>query len=84
MLPNFLNIAMLASLDDFIAAPLFSTQELPLFSCPVPVGFPSSADDQLDTSFDLTRLRFRNPASTFLARVSVGSMIGLASIPATL
>lgn len=75
---------MLASLGDFIDAPLFSTRELPLFSCPVPAGFPSPADDQLDVPFDMTRLLFRNPVPTFLARVSVGSMIGLASIPATL
>lgn len=75
---------MLASLGDFSAAPPFSTRELPLFSCPVPADFPSSTDDSLNALFDLTRLRFRNPVSTFLARVSVGSMIGPASIPATL
>ena len=55
-----------------------------MFSCPVPVGFPSSADDQLDISFDLTRLRFRNPASTFLARVSGDSMTGAGIHPGDL
>ena len=75
---------MLASIGDIIAAPLFSTRELPLFSCPVPAGFPSPADDQLDAPFDLTQLLFRNPASTFLARVSGDSMTGAGIHPGDL
>ncbi|MBF9140933.1 LexA family protein [Hymenobacter properus] len=66
---------MLTSLHDFISASLFSTRELPLFGCPVPAGFPSPADDHLEGPFDLNRLLFRHPASTFLARVSGDSMI---------
>ena len=79
-----MNIAMYTSIGDFIAAPLFSTRELPLFSCPVPAGFPSPADDQLDAPFDLTKLLFRNPASTFRARVSGDSMTGAGIHPGDL
>jgi DNA polymerase V len=75
---------MHTSLHNFIAASHLTTRELPLFGCPVPAGFPSPADDHLDTSFDLTRHLFRHPASTFLARVSGDSMIGAGIHPGDL
>lgn len=75
---------MLASLHDFISASLLSTRALPLFGCPIPAGFPSPADDHLEGSFDLTRHLFRNPASTFLARVSGDSMTGAGIHPGDL
>ena len=75
---------MLTSLHDFISASLFSTRELPLFGCPVPAGFPSPADDHLDAPFDLNKLLFRHPASTFLARVSGDSMTGAGIHPGDL
>lgn len=50
--------------------------ELPLYGCPIPAGFPSPADDHQDAPLDLTRHLFRNPASTFLARVVGDSMVG--------
>ncbi|GAB3669017.1 translesion error-prone DNA polymerase V autoproteolytic subunit [Hymenobacter agri] len=75
---------MLASLHDFISASLLPTREVPLFGCPVPAGFPSPADDHLDPAFDLTRFLFRNPASTFLARVSGDSMTGAGIHPGDL
>ena len=75
---------MLASLHDFISASCLATREVPLFGCPVPAGFPSPADDHLDPSFDLTRFLFRNPASTFLARVSGDSMTGAGIHPGAL
>ena len=55
-----------------------------MFGCPVPAGFPSPADDHLDSAFDLTRFLFRNPASTFLARVSGDSMTGAGIHPGDL
>lgn len=67
---------MAAYLHDFIAATHLHANELPLFGCPVPAGFPSLADDHFDGPFDLTRHFFRHPASTSLARVSGESMIG--------
>ena len=75
---------MLASLHDFIAATCLPTRAVPLFGCPVPAGFPSPADDHLDPSFDLTHFLFRNPASTFLARVSGDSMTGAGIHPGDL
>jgi DNA polymerase V len=75
---------MLASLHDFISASLLSTRALPLFGCPVPAGFPSPADDHLEGPFDLTQHLFRNPASTFLARVSGDSMTGAGIHPGDL
>lgn len=59
--------------------------ELPLYGCPVPAGFPSPADDhQQDPAFDLKSHLFRNPASTFLARVAGNSMTGAAIHPGDL
>ena len=75
---------MLASLHDFISASCLPTREVPLFGCPIPAGFPSPADDHLDPAFDLTRFLFRNPASTFLARVSGDSMTGAGIHPGDL
>lgn len=49
---------------------------LPLYGCPVPAGFPSPADDHQEPGIDLSRHLFRNPASTFLARVVGDSMTG--------
>jgi len=50
---------------------------------PAAGGFPSPADDHAAAPLDLTRLLFRHPAATFLARVSGDSMVGPALIPAT-
>ena len=75
---------MLASLHDFISASCLPAHEVPLFGCPIPAGFSSPADDHLDPSFDLTRFLFRNPASTFLARVSGDSMTGAGIHPGDL
>jgi DNA polymerase V len=75
---------MLASLHHFIAANLLTTRELPLFGCPIPAGFPSPADDHLDAPLDLAQHLFRNPASTFLARVSGDSMVGAGIHPGDL
>jgi DNA polymerase V len=75
---------MLASLHDFISASCLPAREMPLFGCAIPAGFPSPADDHLDPAFDLTRFLFRNPASTFLARVSGDSMTGAGIHPGDL
>ncbi|UYZ64789.1 LexA family protein [Hymenobacter weizhouensis] len=58
--------------------------ELPLYGCPVPAGFPSPADDHQEPGLDLTRHLFRNPASTFLARVVGDSMTGAGIYPGDL
>jgi DNA polymerase V len=58
--------------------------EMPLYACPVPAGLLSPADDQLDPPLDLTQHLFRNPASTFLARVVGDSMTGAGIYPGDL
>ena len=75
---------MLTELPGFISAAHFTTRELPLFGCSIPAGFPSPADDHLDAPLDLARHLFRNPASTFLARVSGDSMVGAGIHPGDL
>ena len=49
---------------------------LPLFGCGVSAGFPSPADDYIETSVDLNRELIRHPATTFFVRAAGDSMIG--------
>jgi DNA polymerase V len=49
---------------------------LPLYSSRVCAGFPSPADDYLDTKLDLNNYLIKHPAATFLVRVSGESMLG--------
>jgi DNA polymerase V len=58
--------------------------ELPFYACPVPAGFPASADDPQEAALDLTRHLFANPGATFLARVSGDSMLGAGIQPGDL
>jgi DNA polymerase V len=48
----------------------------PLYQQPVAAGFPSPAEDQIDSKLDLNRHYVRNPAATFYVRVDGDSMIG--------
>lgn len=75
---------MSAVIIDSIPAAELLPAELPLYACPIPAGFPSPADDHLDSPLDLTRHLFRNPASTFLARVVGDSMNGAGICPGDL
>jgi len=50
--------------------------ELPLYLCPAAAGFPSPADDHLDSNLDLNAFLVNSPASTFFLRASGNSMIG--------
>ena len=49
---------------------------VPLASECISAGFPSPADDYIDAGIDLNEQLIRNPASTFLLRVSGNSMTG--------
>lgn len=49
---------------------------IPVYSSHVPAGFPSPADDYLETKLDLNDLLIQDPPSTFMVRVSGDSMIG--------
>ncbi|MES2983852.1 MAG: translesion error-prone DNA polymerase V autoproteolytic subunit [Pseudomonadota bacterium] len=48
---------------------------LPLYSSRVQAGYPSAADDHIETRIDLTRHLVKQPSSTFLVRASGDSMI---------
>ena len=49
---------------------------LPFYLHHISAGFPSPADDYVETGLDLNDLLVRNPAATFMVRVSGDSMIG--------
>lgn len=51
------------------------TTALPFFQSKVSAGFPSPADDYLETKLDLNQYLIRYPASTFFVRVNGDSMI---------
>ncbi len=48
---------------------------LPLATSTVAAGFPSPADDDIETGIDLNEALIRHPSSTFFLRVSGDSMI---------
>ncbi len=53
-----------------------SSCALPLFTAKVSAGFPSPADDYIDSKLDLNEYLIHNPSATFFARASGDSMIG--------
>ena len=54
---------------------------VPTFICAVPAGFPSPADDYLDSPLDFNELLITHPAATFAVRVAGDSMIGAGIFP---
>jgi len=58
-----------------VSEPL-SHLEIPLYLDAVPAGFPSPADDYVETALDLNRYLVANPAATFMVRVCGDSMTG--------
>jgi DNA polymerase V len=53
-----------------------SGQATPLYLERISAGFPSPADDYIETALDLNTYLIRNPAATFMVRVSGDSMTG--------
>jgi len=53
-----------------------STCLLPLAAASVAAGFPSPADDYIESAIDLNDVLIRHPSSTFFLRVSGDSMSG--------
>ena len=49
---------------------------LPLYLCRVPAGFPSPADDYVESNIDLNEWLVRNRLATFIVRVEGDSMSG--------
>ncbi len=56
---------------------------LPLFSSPVAAGFPSPADDHLESKLDLNELLIKNPTATYFLRVNGDSWSGPVSLTKT-
>ncbi len=52
------------------------TQRVPLYLSRVSAGFPSPADDYVESALDLNEYLISNPAATFMVRVSGDSMTG--------
>ncbi len=50
--------------------------QIPLFIEHVPAGFPSPADDHIESQLDLNTHLIRHPAATFFVRVAGDSMTG--------
>jgi len=53
----------------------------PLFSSPVPAGFPSPADDYIEGQLDLNEYFVPHPSATFYVRVTGESMNGVGILP---
>lgn len=51
-------------------------QSLPLYGTRVAAGFPSPADDYIESKLDLNHYLVKHPAATFFVRVEGDSMIG--------
>ena len=60
----------------FFKPDLSTSLPLTLIGSLLPAGFPSPADDYLETQIDLNKHLIINPSSTFFARVAGSSMEG--------
>lgn len=69
---------MLGKVTDYIETKGY---QLPLFSTKISAGFPSPADDHIEMQLDLNTHLIKNPASTFLLRVSGESMKDVGIFP---
>jgi DNA polymerase V len=56
--------------------PLPETLKINLFACSVEAGFPSPAEDHIESTLDINELLIEHPAATFFVRVAGDSMIG--------
>jgi len=61
--------------DKIYSSEIADSTSRPMFSAKVPAGFPSPADDYIESSLDLNRHLIKHPAATFFVRVSGDSMI---------
>ena len=69
-------------IESFISGRVYQVDEqvksllIPLILCKVSAGFPSPADDYIETSIDLNRELIKHPEATFLVRAGGDSMLG--------
>ena len=66
---------MVDEVRDFIQSEDSEEYSLPMFASKVSAGFPSPADDFMDTKLDLNSHLIKTPSATFFVRVSGDSMI---------
>jgi len=66
---------MVDEVRDFIQSEDSEEYSLPMFASKVSAGFPSPADDFMDTKLDLNSHLIKTPSATFFVRVSGESMI---------
>ncbi len=63
------------SIESVHPADIKTSVRLPLFVTKISAGFPSPADDYIESKLDLNELLIRHPAATFFVKVSGDSMI---------
>ncbi|MEA2950928.1 MAG: polymerase [Alphaproteobacteria bacterium] len=68
-------------LNGFIDVESRTKARVPLATDKVSAGFPSPADDYLESPLDFNELLIENPAATFAVRVAGDSMIGAGIFP---
>jgi DNA polymerase V len=62
-------------IDNVISYIKTKGHQIPLYSSKVQAGFPSPADDNIETKLDLNEYLVKHPAATFLLRATGESMI---------
>jgi DNA polymerase V len=68
-------------INGFIDVEARTKAHVPLATDKVSAGFPSPADDYLESPLDFNELLIENPAATFAVRVAGDSMIGAGIFP---
>jgi DNA polymerase V len=68
-------------INGFIDVESRTKARVPLATDKVSAGFPSPADDYLESPLDFNELLIENPAATFAVRVAGDSMIGAGIFP---
>ena len=69
---------------DAIKQFLSNTYQIPVFSSKVQAGFPSPADDYIESYLDLNTQLIHNPSATFIVRATGDSMTEVGIFPGTL
>ena len=81
MIANVVQLRQEASVDALKPSAVLQKLTLPLFSAAVPAGFPSPADDYIESHLDLNEHFIQHPAATFYVRVKGESMSGAGIFP---
>ena len=67
---------MITTAETVYTPDLSTSYPLPVFLGRLPAGFPSPADDYIESKLDLNRHLIKHPAATFFVRVTGNSMTG--------